>query len=51
MDSCEQQVITACGLDLLSEEGKLVKRKTGFIMFFGQKKRKENFKLRLDSER
>jgi len=27
MDICEEQVVTACGLCLLSEEGKLVKRK------------------------
>jgi hypothetical protein len=27
MDSCEEQVIVACGLYLLSEEGELSKRK------------------------
>jgi hypothetical protein len=27
MNSCEEQVVIACGLDLLAEEGKPVKRK------------------------
>ena len=43
MVSCEEQVITACGLQLFSEEGELANENTGFITCFEQKKSEENF--------
>ena len=38
-------MIIACGLYFISNEGKLANENTGFIIYFGQKKRKENFTL------
>ena len=49
MDSCEEDVIIACGLYLLAEEEKREKNEnTGFIRCSEQEKRKENFTLCLD---
>jgi hypothetical protein len=45
MARCEEEVIIACGLYLLSEEGKQVKRKYWNLMRFERKKSKENLTL------
>jgi hypothetical protein len=43
MDSCEEQVIIACGLDLLSGGGKLVKRKYWIHNVFWAKEEEGEF--------
>jgi hypothetical protein len=51
MDRCEEDVIIACGLYLLSEEERRKKRKYRIHNFSKQDKRKENFALCLDVRR
>jgi len=49
MDRCEEDVINACGLYILSEEEKRKKNEiTGFITCSEQNKRKENFTFCLE---